>query len=492
MDRSRLIAGRRADPSKADEITIGESLSEQIDLPIGGTLETDSYTTEQVRRAFAGEVEGPMLPDGPQVEFRVVGIIRRPLDLGVRASAGGVVVLTPEFHRRYDGRIGAFTDVLRVRTEAGRADVPRVVAAARRIFGGQPTFGTQALGVETEGARSAIDVLTLALWIVAGVTALAGFVAIGIVLTRDVSQGNLDQPTLSALGLTRRQRIAVNGPRALLVAGGGALLAGLGAVAISPLFPIGLARRADPDAGLHVDWTVLALAIPLTAVVVLLIALLASVRSTRRSSFERVPHAYRRTSTVVEQAAAAGLRPTATNGLRMAIQSGRGETAVPVRSAFAGAVFGVAGVTAAIVFAASLTHLVSTPRLYGWTFDVKAEVAAKVVCGDRADHGVAQEPGIEAVAIVCPTDLQVDGRPVNAWGFRSLRGTHRPRSGLRACPARTPGDRARIGHDEPAAQADRGHRHGARARWTRHVRHCRHASSSRRSVNLSRWPMARP
>lgn len=424
LDRSRLIAGRRADPSVAEEITIGESLSKLLDLPIGATFSTDSFTAEQIRDAFAGGTPGR--PDGPRVKFRVVGIVRRPLDLGVRASAGGVVVLTPAFTDQYDGRIGAYTDVLRVKLKDGAAGVPRAVAAARRVFGNTLTFGAQPLGIETEGARSAIDVLTLALWIVAAVTALAGFVAIGIVLTREVSQSNLDQPTLRALGLTRGQRIAVNVPRAFLIAGVGGLLAGLGAVAISPLFPIGLARRADPDPGLHADGTVLALAIPLVVAVVAVIGLLAAVRSTRRSSYENIPHAYRRTSNVVERAAAAGLRPTATNGLRMAIQSGRGETAVPVRSAFAGAVLGVAGVTAALVFAASLNHLVATPRLYGWTFDVKGEVGTNLVCGDRRDHGLSKDRAIEAVAVVCPTSIQIDGRPVNAWGFRSLKGTIDP------------------------------------------------------------------
>ena len=64
----------------------------------------------------------------------------------------------------------------------------------------------QPLGIETEGANSAIDVLTAALWIFAGVTALAGAVAIGIVLTRDIARASVDQSTLRGLGVTRGQR----------------------------------------------------------------------------------------------------------------------------------------------------------------------------------------------------------------------------------------------------------------------------------------------
>ena len=129
--------------------------------------------------------------------------------------------------------------------------------------------------------------LTLALWVVAGVTALAGFVAIGIVLSRDVANANVEQATLRSLGLTRRQRIAANGPRALLVAGAGTVLAGIGAVALSPLFPIGVARRADPDLGFHADWVVLLLGLAVVVIVVLAIAYLAALRATRTESERR-------------------------------------------------------------------------------------------------------------------------------------------------------------------------------------------------------------
>lgn len=425
VDRARLITGRRADPSAANEIEIGEGLSSSLHLGLGDHLRVQTYVQGQITRAFAGG--DPGAPAGPPVTFDVVGIVRRPLDLGVRA-ASGVIVLTPAFHDRYQGRIGQFTDVLRVRTDGNPGDLSRVGAAARRIFGRAEVFGSEGLGSETEGARNAIDVLTLALWIVAGVTALAGFVAIGIVLTRDIADTSLDQATLRALGLTQRQRILANAPRILMIAAGGAIVAGIGAVLLSPLLPIGVARRADPNPGLHADWTVLALAVPLTGLVVLGMALLASARATRVVADEVVPRAYRGTSALVERAASAGLRPTAINGLRMAIQSGRGKNAVPVRSAFVGAVFGVAGITTALVFAASLNHLVKTPQLYGWNWDVKVEVPTADPCVDVRDYGLAKDPAVKADGVVCPanSDPEIDGRPVTVWGFTSLHGTIDP------------------------------------------------------------------
>jgi hypothetical protein len=439
VDRARLLSGRRADPSAPDEITIGEALAAQHHLHVGDHLDTGSYTPAQIVKAFSGGNPGG--PVGPRVRFHIVGIDRRPLDLGDRAASGGVVILSRAFNRVYEHRIGVYTSVLRVRTRAGAADEPGVVAAARKLWGKAPTFDVQPLAIEDEGAHDAIAVLTLALWIFAGVTVLAGAVAIGIVLTRDIAGVTAQQSTLQALGTTRGQRLAASGSRAVLIAGGGALLALLGAVFASPLFPVGLSRRADPDVGLHADWVVLALGFAIIVLVVLAIALLAAFRITGRVSFDRTASARRRTSSIVELAARAGLPPAATNGLRMALQSGHGESSVPVRSAFAGAVFGVAGITAVLVFAASLGHLVATPRLAGWTFDVRTQVPTtpKAVCVDRADHGLGRLRGIEAVAAVCIQNIEIDGHPVTGWGFESLRGTIAPEVVAGRAP-RSPGE----------------------------------------------------
>jgi ABC-type antimicrobial peptide transport system permease subunit len=425
VDRARIVAGRVADPSAVDEINIGESLAVRLHQGVGGHLDAASYTTAQVAIGEGGGEPGPAA--GPRLRLRIVGIVRRPLDLGDLGASGGAVVLTPAFDRAYSGRIGSFGVSLRVRTRHGATEVPGVIAAARRIFAQAQGFFSVTRLAESAGAQSAIDVLTLALWIFAGVAALAGVVAISIVLSREISLVSVDQATLRALGVTRIQRVAMSGPPALLIAGGGALLAVLGAVGASPLFPIGVARRAEPDPGLHIDWAVVILGVVAVATVVLAIAFLAALRATRPSSLDLATPTRRRTTPVPALAARAGLGPTATNGLRMALQPGHGRTAVPVRSAFFGAVFGVLGVTAVLVFASSLNHLVTTPRLYGWTWDfTTADTTANTPCGGNT-FGLLRQRGVAAVAEVCYDDnMQVDGRNVAGYAFRPLRGTIDP------------------------------------------------------------------
>lgn len=423
LDRARLVAGREANLHAVDEVAIGQGLAQQLHLGIGDHIEADSITRAQL--ALANENKNPGPPAGPVVRLRVVGIVRRPLDLGDLAAAGGVVIETPAFDRAYRSRIAVFTTVVRVVTRDGAADVPAVAAAARRVFGPRLT-GVRNVTAEAHGGEDAINVLTLALWIFAAVAAVAGAVAIAIVLSRDISQAEYDQETLASLGLTRRERAATVGGRVLLIALGGTIVAAILAIALSPLFPIGIARRAEPTPGVHVDGLVLGVGVVALATFVGLIGALTALRATRLPSNAAVSRARRARRTFSDRAAEAGLRPTFTNGLRMALEPGRGRNSLPVRSAFFGAVLGVIGLSAALVFGASLGHLDATPKAYGWTWDFKApDDTFTLKCG-TSDYGLGAQRGVAAVAAVCYQPVELDGRPTTGWSFTQIRGSIEP------------------------------------------------------------------
>lgn len=430
VDRARLVAGRRQNLRNPYEITISEGFASQAHLHIGDHIATGSLAPDQLAMVETGRDPGPAR--GPRVVLNVVGIIRRPLDLGDRAASGGVVILTPAFDRKYEHSIGIFTNVLRVRTVRGERDIAPVSATAQTLFGKSPFFQVNDLALENGGAADAINVLTLALWTFAAVGSLAGAVAIGIVLTREVSQASVDHPTLQSLGMTRRTRIAIGMLPPCFAAGGGALLAAIIAIAASPLFPIGISRRADPNPGFHVDWFALGLGVAILGALVLVLALLAAIRASRTSSLEGLRRARRRRRgpSISESMAHAGFSPSFTNGVRMTFEPGQGDRAVPTRSAFLGVIFGVIGVTAVVVFAASLGHLASTPRLYGWTFDFKApDDTFKAQCGtggDKVDYGLHDVRGVADVAAVCFAPIHVDGRAVTGWGLTQVRGSIGP------------------------------------------------------------------
>ena len=420
IDRDRIVAGRAPDPSAADEIAIGEGLATLLHLGVGDHLDTASFTPDQIALVLDGAGD-PGAFAGPDVRLQIVGISRRPLDLGFIGTSSALLVLTPAFDRTYADRIGQFGARVRIRVHDG-VDVAAVEAAARASFG-DVVFATRRPATEIEGTRKATDLLALTLWLFAGVAALAGALAIGFVLTREISFISRDHPTLSALGFTRRERVATAAPLAVVAGSSGAVLAVLGAILASPLFPFGVARRADPDVGVHADWAVIAVGTIGSLVVIALVALAAAWRASSLKARSRwAPQMRARTSRLVDGVVGAGLPPNIAYGVRMAVEPGKGRTALPVRSASVAAICGVASMTAVLVFATSLGHLVATPRLYGWTWDFKTlDVTANTPCGG-VDHGLPQVPGVASVAEVCYYVVDVDGRPVPGLAFTPLSG----------------------------------------------------------------------
>ena len=287
----------------------------------------------------------------------MVGIVRRPLDLGERGGQGGVVVLPPAFNTVYGNKIGTFNGyAMRIRTVTP-ADVRAVTASARRIMGRVPNFQIQNLNIDSTGAGDAIHVIAIALFIFAAVAAIAGIAAIAIVLDRELSSSQRQQPTLLALGLSRRQRFAIAGARAVPAAVVGAFIAVVAAVLLSPLFPFGIARRADPNPGLHADWITLGLGIAGILVTVTGVGLVAAFRATRLSRRDRLVHQSKLGAQALELSQTVGLPVTTRAGLRMALDTGAGDRSVPVRSAFFATAFAVAGLTALVIFSAGVRHL---------------------------------------------------------------------------------------------------------------------------------------
>ena len=101
----------------------------------------------------------------------------------------------------------------------------------------------------------------------------------------------------------------------------------------------------------------------------------------------------------------------------------------PSAQSIVGAVFGVFGVIAVVVFATSLNRLVTTPRRYGWTWDFAATdtISASNTCS-HDDFGLGSIHGVGAIGVACygTDNIQLNGHSVNGWSFTSLRGTIEP------------------------------------------------------------------
>ena len=260
-------------------------------------------------------------------------------------------------------------------------------------------------------------------WILAGLAALVGVIVIAQALARQAAVESDTFATLSALGLSRRRLVALGMARALLIGVVGALGGVLLAFALSPLTPVGEARLAEPALGFVFDPLVLLFGAAATVVVVLALAIWPAVRTARtRPNADAEPATH--PSRVVTWLVRVGAPPSVVLGVRNALQRGSGRGAVPVGTALVGSVLAVTALCGTAVFGASLTHLTSTPALYGQTYDLTfgintsgtyAQAAQMLTSLDRARALTDITAGVSG-------DVTIDGRTVGALAGQSIRG----------------------------------------------------------------------
>jgi hypothetical protein len=141
------------------------------------------------------------------------------------------------------------------------------------------------------------------------------------------------------------------------------------------------------------------------------------------SAYRQAPHRAAAREQIAERRPVAlrrmlaeGLPASGAEGLRLALEPGRGRTAVPVRSVMAGAVLAMTVVTATLTFGASLAALVSHPALYGWNFSYAfyAVQGWGAVPARWADPLLAHDRLVAATTGVDFPTVQIDGQTVPA------------------------------------------------------------------------------
>ena len=118
--------------------------------------------------------------------------------------------------------------------------------------------------------------------------------------------------------------------------------------------------------------------------------------------------------------------PQATAGVRMAFEQSSGSSSVPLRSALAGTVVGLAALLASLVFGSSLNHLVATPSEFGWTWSVMADGQFDVLPVTKIAPRIASDGDIEAFSAGNYGTVSMKGHDVPAVGIALLKGTVYP------------------------------------------------------------------
>ena len=363
---SKLVSGQWPNPSSPDQVLASITLQKDYGVRIGTAIRVPFYAPSQLMAVF-NATGSPPRPTGPTVALHVVGFEVSEGEFPSGAAPSYSLYATQSFARTVTPRTAAF-DLYLVRLRHGAADLPRFSVDASSLSNAG-VAGYESVDQFNAAIEGSIHPQAIGWWVLAVLAAFIGLLVIGQALARQSAVESEDYPTLATLGLERRQLVAVATARNVVVAISGALGAVALAVVLSPIAPVGEARIAEPSTGVVFDPLVLPLGFVTLIVVVVGLGIWPALHAARTlDSIDDVQES--RPSTIVTQLAATGAPPSAVIGVRHALQRGRGRATVPVGTALLGMALAVTALCGTAVFGASLSHLTSTPNLYGESFQI--------------------------------------------------------------------------------------------------------------------------
>jgi hypothetical protein len=410
----KLVAGRMPTESSPYDVLASFTLEQDYGVHIGSVIHAPLYASSQLSALTSG---ANVAPSGPTVALHVVGIGAAEMEFPVGTTPEYDLFTTPAFARSVNKRV-PLASVYLVRLRGGSSSLPRLAAAAGPLH--LDYVSNQATAAAAVAAS--IHPQAVGWWVLAVLAALAGLAVIGQALSRQSVVESEEYPSLVAVGLLRRQLIVLGTARNLMVALVGAAGAVIIAFALSPLTPVGEARLAEPSTGLAFDPLVLLLGALGTVLVVLLLGIWPTVRASRaRAGGERASGIH--SSSIVAKLAATGAPPSAVIGVRNALERGRGAGSVPVGTALFGSVLAVAALCATVVFAGSLTHLTTTPVLYGSNYQLAFSTSnggpgnpTTWVASLKRDHSIS------AIMLAVTGEVSIKGHDVLALAGKTVRG----------------------------------------------------------------------
>ncbi len=400
------------DPSDPHQILASFNLQE-LGVHVGTVMRVPFYAPSQ-RAALDN---GHIIPHGPTLALRVVGIEASEGEFpGSSGEPEKDLYATSALARALSGKTIAFS-IYYVRLAHGVDDIPKFEADAQALG----ALGSADQVTPATAVASSIHPQAVGWWILAALSAVVGLVVVAQALARQSLVESETHDVLRALGLGRREMVLVGVARTLTIG----VIGVVGGVALSfllsPLAPVGEARLAEPSRGLNFD--------PLVAVIGVLgalfllsgLGLLSDLRTTRTKSPGTTRVA--RPSRLVGSLAGAGAPPSLLIGVRRAVERGAGRDAVPVGAAMLGSILAVTALCATSVFGASLTHLTTTPALYGQPFDVWLNLNGSPATPTPMLSHLERMRGITGITGGIGDDLKINGETVDALAGDPLRGS---------------------------------------------------------------------
>lgn len=388
IERPVVLDGRRADPTRADEVVVSPNFVDYFGKGVGDHVTLRLYSPEQLDSFDYGA------PDGPAVDVTIVGVVRSPWGHDTADNPVGGLIPSSGLFARYPDNVVGTTGVVNVnalvRLRDGAAGVDEFEREFIRVTGIE-NADFQNLDDASQHTRDVTRFEARAMLLLALTALLASTVLLGVAIGRYCAASSADLEVLGTFGLTPPQtRMAIAlAPTSAAI--GGVVLAGMAAVWASGRFPVGSAALVEPSPGTSFDPLVLLPPLLIVPIMVV-IACLLSLRSTRHTRDRSDRVSFVETSTSVWPL-------TLGLGTRFALSDRSNRSSSLARPALVGAVLGVTGVVAALTFAHGIADATDDFQRFGQTYELGAYL------------GAGGEDYVDATATLqtITADPQVDG-----------------------------------------------------------------------------------
>jgi ABC-type antimicrobial peptide transport system permease subunit len=366
-DKVAVLAGRMADPGKADEFVADTEAEHLMGWHLGESVRMYFYTDAQASLSDFGTNK---VKPRVSLTMHLVGTIVRNTEvlLDQADRKPDLMIFTPALtHEIVNNKL--HYNLYSLQLDHGVRDLSAVQREIISILPRGTTYSFNVTSVIAGEVNRSIEPESIALGVFGLIALLVALVIAAGLLARTLRGESDDLDVMRALGASpvMTSFASLLGLLASILMGG--FLAVGVAVALSPLSPIGPVRAVYPDRGFAFDTPVLIYGFLFLVVALVAMTLLFTRRRVRQQYDRRRLALPSSRSRVGRLAADLGLPVTAVVGVRFAFEPGRDRDAVPVRSALVGSILAVAIVVATLTFGNSLATLVSHPSLYGWNWN---------------------------------------------------------------------------------------------------------------------------
>jgi ABC-type lipoprotein release transport system permease subunit len=370
VDRPKLLAGVRPRPDRPADVAVTPYAARSLNVHVGDAITVRAVPLGQTDRVVDGLLE-PAPPPGPlPAEAMTVGPVIRLNVVGIETASGdreftlggvGNLHLSPAFLTRWSSL--PYRPAVAIAPRRGA--IPAAIQTSLRTYlSGYPI---NLRNLDADHLVVSTRILARALYGFGILLAFVAVVTVGQALTREAQREQREHEVLRALGMSRRQLMWCVVVEASVAAIPGAAL-GVVIAGLTSLFtPIGLARVIEPTPGLALNlaWLLIGM-----IAIVAAVALLAAAAAWRVARSERIRHLRRtRSRPISARLFGSGMPVSASVGVNLATgRADRGPGSATI-AAVLGSVLAVGTITFALSFDAELSHLLNTPRLYGWSWD---------------------------------------------------------------------------------------------------------------------------